>query len=240
GFMLLDAKGKVAASGLQKLIEPTPDPVVFAGTAVVEPGTYSLRLAARDRSGRRGSVVHPVKAAVVSAGGLEPGGVGLGPPPTAGSLRPPVRVRAENGRLTAHLELLGRDAGRLAKTTLTLEVAEAEGKPALVSVPMPSSDEGATRVAEVTLALGVLPPGSYVARAALSVDGKRVAGPYRAFRVPPHERAAGPDEGVARAGLVPAVGKFELKQTLAPDVVGHFLDRLLAISPGPVSPEVRS
>jgi VWFA-related protein len=239
-FVLEDGKGKVAGSGVQRTGDSSKEFVTLTSSAVVDAGTYTLRLAARDRTGRRGSVVHTVKAALVSASGLEMSDLMLGSASAETGFRASARAFAEGGRLTAHLELQGKDAARVQKAGVALEVAEVEGGPPLISVPMPTVGEAGDRAAQVTLGLSILPPGDYVARATVSLDGKRVAGQSRAFRLPSLRVASSPTEGGQRTGLTSAVPRFDLRATLAPDVVSHFLDRLLVLTRGPVSPQVRA
>jgi VWFA-related protein len=239
-FVLEDKKGKVVGSGLSRIPDSSRDIVRFSSAMVVDPGVYTLRLAVRDRSGRRGSVVHPVKAALVSAGGLELGDLllgGLGPDT---GFQAAARGFAEAGRLTAHIEMQGKDAHHVQQAGVALEISEKDGGPALLSVPMPSSGDGERRASQVTLGLSILPPGDYVARAVVSVDGKKVAGLSRPFRLPPTSRAAAGEVEGQRTGLAGAVARFDVRRTLAPDVVGHFLDRLVALTSGPVSPEVKA
>ncbi len=240
GYLLEDKKGKVVSSGVQRAPDSPRGVLTIVSTMLVDPGTYTLRLAARDRSGRRGSVVHAVKAALVSAGGLEMSDLMLGGLSAETGFRPSPRSLAENGRLTAHIELQGKEAERVKKAGISLEIAEMEGGPALVSVPMPSVEDAGQRAAQVTLGLSILPPGDYVARATVSVDGKKVGGLTRPFRLPPLARSAPSASGGERKGLAGAVPRFELRRTLAPEVVSHFLDRLLVLTHGPLSPEVKA
>ena len=94
GFVLIAAGGKVVSSRLvEGLADGGAGPVPFAGEATVEPGTYTLRLAAVDSAGRRGSVHHETKAAVTSAGGLLISDLVLAPP-GSGALRPVVDLEA--------------------------------------------------------------------------------------------------------------------------------------------------
>jgi VWFA-related protein len=242
-FVLLDKKGKVVGSGVQRVGDSPRELLRLSSAMVVDPGVYTLRVAVRDRSGRRGSVVHTVKAALVSAGGLELSDLLLGALGPDSGFRAAARGFAENGRLTAHLEMQGKDAQRVQQAGVALEIAEVDGAPALVSVPMPSAGDGAARAAQVTLGLSILPPGDYVARASVSVEGKKVAGLSRPFRLPPTARTAvggATGAGGVRTGLAGAVGRFDLRRTLAPDVVGHFLDRLLVLTAGPPSPDAKA
>jgi len=205
GFVLEDKKGKAVGGGVQRLPDSAKDLLTFVSTAVVDPGTYTLRLAVRDRTGRRGSVVHTVKAALVSASGLEMSDLMLGSIASETGFKPSARAYAEGGRLTAHLELQGKDAERVHKAGVALEVSEVDGGPPLLSVPMPTVGEAADRAAQVSLGLSILPPGDYVAHAAVSLDGKRVAGLSRPFRLPPMARGAegpvGESSGRASAPL---------------------------------------
>ena len=240
GFVLEDKKGKVVGSGVQRAAASPRDVVTIASAVVVDPGVYTLRLAARDRTGRRGSVVHTVKAALVSASGLELSDLMLGGLSPDVGFRPSARSLADNGRLTAHLEIQGKESDRVQRAGVSFEVSEVEGGPALLSVPMPSVGDAGQRAAQVTLGLSILPPGNYVARATVSLDGKKVAGLSRPFRLPSVAPSAAVAEGNQRTGLAGAVSRFDLRRTLAPDVVAHFLDRLLVLTQGPLSPEVKA
>ena len=72
GFALSGPGGKVVASrAYEGVAGGDGEWLEFTGEAVVDPATYNLRLAVVDAGGRRGSVEHTVKAALVSAGGLE-------------------------------------------------------------------------------------------------------------------------------------------------------------------------
>ena len=184
-----------------------------------------------------------MKAALISAGGLELGDLLLGPPSAGGGagLRPAADLRVDGG-LVARLEMYGRDAVRLQKATVAMEVAEGESQPALVQVPAQTADapEGGRRVAQAGLPLGVLPPGDYLVRAVVSLDGKRGGGPhaplpFRAVRL----GREGP-AGLSIEGLAPSVGRFEKGDVLAPEVTGHFLDRMARLVPGAPSPEVQA
>ncbi|MFI5183619.1 MAG: tetratricopeptide repeat protein, partial [Vicinamibacteria bacterium] len=196
-----------------------------------------LRLAALDAAGRCGSVDHPVKAALTSAGGVEISDLLLGPPPPAGqAFEPAVEVVVEGGEMLAHLEVTGRDRSRLEKTTVTLEVTESETGPSIVdaTVRMADLEGGRGRAAQAGLAAGLLPPGSYVARAVVAVGGKPVAAVTRPFRVEP-SRAAGSSRGPF-AALSLETRPFDRADLLGPETLGHFLDRLAELAPGAASP----
>jgi VWFA-related protein len=240
GFVMEDKKGKVVGSGVQRAPASPRDVVTIASQVVVDTGVYTLRLAARDRSGRRGSVVHTVKAALVTASGLELSDLMLGGMAPDVGFRPSARSFAHDGRLTAHLEIQGREVDRVQRAAVSFEVSEVEGGPALLSVPMASVGDAGQRAAQVTLGLAILPPGDYVARATVSLDGKKVAGLSRPFHLPSLALSAPRAAGGQRTGLAGAAPRFDLARTLAPEVVSHFLDRLLVLTHGPLSPEVKA
>jgi len=242
GFALLDAKGRMLGTGADRIEPPSgPDRVAYLGSAVVDPGTYTLKVVAVDSVGRRGSVEHPVKAAPVSAGGLELSDLVVGPPGVQGSRFVPSAGLGVGGALVARVEMRAKDRARLEKATMVVEVAESEQGPVIETVPATAADApDGRRVAQAGLALGVLPPGDYHLRAVVSVDGERVAGLSRPVRLatsaPPSGRAA----AIPAASLAASVGAFDLAAVLAPDVVGYFLDRMAALVPGDVSPPVAS
>ncbi len=102
----------------------------------MDPAAYNLRLAAVDAGGRRGSVEHTVKAALLTAGGLEISDLVLAPSSAGGAVRPAVDLELAGGGLSALLELAGRDPARLARATVAIELAEsAEGR-ALLRAPV--------------------------------------------------------------------------------------------------------
>ena len=234
GFVLVAAGGNVAASRMVPGLTGEGDLVPFAGEATVDPGTYTLRLAAVDAAGRRGSVHHETKAAVVSAGGLLISDLLLAAPST-GALRPVVDLEAGASGLLALVELASRDATTLAGAAVALELAEAADGAALLRVPLEASapDADGVRVARVTLAGGLLPPGEYVARAAVSADGKPVAALTRPFRI----AAPRAGEKAARAPLAALLAEqrpYDRAELLAPELLAHFVDRMAALVPGPL------
>lgn len=238
-FVLADAKGKVAASAAQRLSElPREGPVPWLGTAVVDPGTYTLKLAVLDASGHRGSIEHPVKAAVLGAGGLELADLVLGPVPVKnGPLRPGIDPSGAGGPLLAHLELFDPGKERLKSATVTFEVAETVDGAAILTAPGTSTDapEGDRRVAQATVPIDLLPPGDYLARAVVLAGGKPLAALTRPFHVLPSTTTGG---RMPLAGLSSSIPRFDRADMLRPDVLGHFLDRMGVMLPGPLPPAV--
>jgi VWFA-related protein len=241
GFVLLDSKGKVAATEGQRLAETgAADPVSWLGTAAVEPGVYTLKFSVVDRSGRRGSVERELKAGITGAGGIEVSDLLLGPVPARESaLRPGVDPRSSGGALLAHIELYGPDPDRLKAAVVNLEVAESAEGVAVLTAPTTTNDApaGDRRVAQGAIPLDVLPPGDYVARATLAIGGRPVTmAPFvRPFHVLPSAPGA---RTMSLEGLSSSIPPFDRADMLRPDVMGHFLDRMEALLPGPLTPPV--
>ena len=176
-----------------------------------------------------------MKAALVSAGGLEISDLVLAPASAGGPVRPAVDLELAGGGLSALLELAGRDPARAAGATVALELAESADGPSLLRAPVAAgaADKDGTRAARIEVAAGLLPPGDYAARAEVSVEGKPVAMVTRPFRVVP-PRAGTPIARAPLAGLLVEVRPFDRAGLLTPETLGHFLDRLGALVPGPV------
>jgi len=84
------------------------------------------------------------------------------------------------------IELIGSDGDRVSKSRVTLQIAESESSPALVTAeaqPIPRTK--GQRAFAALLRLGVLPPGEYVARAVVKVPGQPDALVTRSFRLAP-------------------------------------------------------
>ncbi len=235
GFALSNSAGKVAASrAYPGIAGGDGDWVDFTGEAVVDPATYTLRLAAVDASGRRGSVEHTVKAALVAAGGLEISDLVLAPSVAGGAVRPAVDLELEGGGLSVLVELGGRDAARVAAATVAVELADAADAPALLRIPLelaPARKDG-TRVGQIGIAAGLLPPGEYAARAAVAVEGRAVAAVSRPFRIVP-PRTGAPLARAPLAGLLVERRPFDGRELLKPEALGRFVDSVAAIVAGP-------
>jgi VWFA-related protein len=236
GYALFDAGGKAVASRLLQGIE-TGDAarVPFAAEAIVDPGSYALRLAALDAAGRRGSVHHETKAALVSAGGLQVSDLVLAPF-SSDALTPAVDLEMEAAGLVAMIEVASQDKAALAKASVAVEVAESAEGQALLHVPLQATpaDADGIRVARATLGGGLLPPGDYVARAAVSVGDKPVASLTRPFRIAT-PRAGAPAVRAPLAGLLTEARPYDRRDLLTPEVLSYFLDRMNEIAQGPHS-----
>ncbi|HEY7409728.1 MAG TPA: VWA domain-containing protein [Vicinamibacteria bacterium] len=196
GFAFIDSQGRLAAQGVQ-VIKPEAAAaasavVPYLGTASVEPGLYTLKLAAADARGRRGSVQHPVKAALTTAGPLSMTDLILAPPAReqGATLRPGVEAVADGPALTAFLEVHAPE-DQLAQITVAIEVAPGESGAALRSVDAqvaPARAQGA-RTVQAVIPVDGLAPGRYVARAVVSAAGRPLGQVTRQFLVPPRGAA---------------------------------------------------
>lgn len=226
GYVLLDAEGKVAAGRAQRLPDGDPEGA-FLVDLPVTPGPYALKVAAVDAVGRGGSVERRLTAGLHAAGEVEVTDLLLAPSPDkqGSTLRPTVDPTAQAGSLTAYLELLGRDAGRLKAAGVSFEVAAEEGGPALLTAPAilsaPAKDH---RSAQAAIPVSLLPPGRYLARASVSLGGKTAGQVSRAFTVP--ATAAGPTPQAVMAGFYPAAIRFDASEVLSPEMLAPALDGL--------------
>lgn len=179
GYVLLDASSRVVKSSIQSAERAAgTGPQSYSTTLSVPPGTYTLRLGARDGRGRLGSVEHRVQASLTRAGSLGVGDLLIGPLPEPGqAFRPQLEPESGARELLAHLELVSADAGTLAGVAVDVETARDEEGPSLSAVPALLADakEPGRRVAQVRLDTSALEPGTYVVRARVSVAGREAA-----------------------------------------------------------------
>ena len=252
GLILRDQQNRVPASSIERKtlspLEPSrPGPAVYTIAEVVDPGSYTLKLAATDASGRRGSIEHPVVARLASSEGLEVSDLLVADRPRqgGGAWRPAIEVVVQ-GELTAYLEVYSADRGRLRQTSVSFEVAADEKSLALVSVNSKLQDtkQADRSVAEGSIPLGLLPPGEYLARAVVSFSGRAVTEVFHPVRVARtmSALAAGVNRPAGSPALVivgsTAVEPFRPELVLEAPTVSHFLDRLVKLSADPPSANV--
>ena len=252
GFVLVDASGKVAKNQLASVkMQPSadgePQPLQFLGNVDVPAGDYTLRFAAIDPDGRRGSVHHAVRARLAAAGGVSASDLIVTEVARGqGGVRPEVHLRLETPALQTMVELAAADAGRLNGARVTFEVAESSQGEAIVSQRgRLGNASGGRRPVSAILDVGVLPPGQYVARAVVTVPNEKAITTTRPFEVAPRRRAAepAPREGgrsatraVAAVRMRPPIPPFRTEDVLAPHVVGPFVDHVIAnYSPSPAA-----
>jgi VWFA-related protein len=253
GVIILDKNDRIVFNrgGPAALAPASPrgeSPRLALTSVVLDPGEYTLRLAAVDDTGRGGSVHHTVHARLTPmSGGIRTSDLMLvAQPPTAGELpRPRPSSVIDNDTVSAMLELTGNDQGLLGRTRVTLQVSDAENGNALVNVDARQVPRGNVRAFAATLRLGVLPPGEYVARAVIAVPGQPEQRLTRPFMLSPLSITAmepPPDLGVpldpdappppvAASRILAPVPRFSAQTILTPAVVQPFLDGLADLHP---------
>lgn len=258
GFALLDARGRIASSGVQRqMLRPAradrPGPLVYHGSVSVRPGDYVLRFAAMDGGGRVGSVDHPVRARLTEAPPVRLGDLVVGGRQRDVGFAFPAVPRVDSTELVTYLEVYGGTGDEnLDQTEVRVEVAEREDAPALVSADAAGdADRPGRRAVVAQLDATVLPPGRYVARAIVTVDGRPVGSVSRRFDLaapaavvspPPAPTGGGEPTATPGAGVATGVrldvralaDPFRRDVLLAPDRITLFLDELVGALPGGV------
>jgi hypothetical protein len=170
--------GKLVASRVMPTAELVGPTVTTALT--VPAGTYRLRVAATEASGRGGAADFTVDAGLVRAGGLTLSDLVLGLF-RDGQFQPRLEFGAQATAM-AHLEIYGGREG--ARVGVVFEVARTTNGPAIVSMPgaFAATTEADRFLVTAAIPIGALPPGDYVVRATVAeMDqaGGRVVRPMR-------------------------------------------------------------
>jgi VWFA-related protein len=243
GYMMFDDKGKLVTSQLEKALTNPVDPrskiQKYIGAAIAPPGTYTLKVAAVDDKGKRGSVERTFVARINGFGQLHATDLWIADNTVRGTdgLPPAVAADFTGDELHAYLELFSDVPEQLRSATVVMEVAQAETSRALDSTParLQQTPSENRRAAEAGVPIGLLPPGEYVARAIVSVGGRKVGQvvrPFRVTRAAPTITAPGASnvtmKNTAPIAFASRIETFDRTSVLTPQVVGFFLDRLSA------------
>ena len=163
---LYDPDGKLVAqwtATAEELQRPT-----VMGAVSVPPGGYRVRVAAIDSQGRAGTADHEVVAEVVQSGPLSLSSLVLGLSRQGGFL--PRLQFGDEPLALAYVEMAGAPAG--ARVNAALEISQTLNGPALVTVPLAFDTAGENRYQAIgPVPIGALPPGDYVARAVVGLEG---------------------------------------------------------------------
>jgi tetratricopeptide (TPR) repeat protein len=253
GVIILDKNDRIVVNrGGSSTLSPASargeSPRLALTSVVLDPGEYTLRIAAVDDTGRGGSVHHSINAKLnrvtntVSAGDL----MLVPQPPTAGDLpRPRPTTVIDNETVSAMIDLTSNDQAALGRTKVTLQISDAENGNALVNVEPRNVQRGNVRAYAATMRLGVLPPGEYVARAIITAPGQPEIRLTRPFMLSPTAMAAAepppdlrvpidpdaPPAPVAPSRIVAPVPRVMAQAFLRPVVVQPFLDGLADLYP---------
>ena len=175
---VFDREGEVVADSIERTtLAPTGGGssrvLTYVRGFLVEPGTYTLRLAAIDGGGRLGSIEHEVQAWQMSGERLAIGDLIVNDAPASPGegIQPGVDVRLDTGRLAAYLELYADDPEAFARAEVAIEIAEDESGPALTTGAASLRDmtDPHDRAAVAILPVGELPADQYLARAVVSL-----------------------------------------------------------------------
>ena len=247
-FAVFDRDGEVVADSVERAtLTPTDRGassrvLSYVRGFLVEPGIYTLRLAAIDEGGRLGSIEHEVQAWEVSGEQLAIGDliVDNAPSGPGEGIQPGVDVRLDTGQLAAYLELYADDPETFGEAEVAIEVADDETGPALTSgaATLRAMTDPHDRAAAAVLPVGELPAGQYIARAVVSLSGAVVGKLVRPFHIPPEAVGVRGESTVASLprpvrspAVLPTVAPFRLDDVLSAEVMTSFLDILHAARP---------
>jgi len=193
GIVLVKPGGEIGAALFQPSImsatQAAQSQKSFA-TLLVDPGVYTLRAAIVDSHGRRGSLERPIRAYMTRISrfratellvGDEDGG-----DPAAGGVAPTISGNLSGGLLHVYMELFADSPVGFDGTSVSIEVVPAEGSAVVDSAPavlqLVAGDDRC-RAAAGAVPISRLPKGNYLARAVISLDGRKVGQMTRPFRV---------------------------------------------------------
>src|SRR5436190_5498894 len=137
-FVIFDAQGRPVGNGRERKIYTLSgaQPVEYHWAITLPPGTYTLRFAAIDAAGHRGSLEHEVRVWQMSGPAIAVGDLMLGrvdPATRGGALTPVVATRVDNGRLAMYTEFYSSRPEALDTVTVAMEIADDESAPALLT-----------------------------------------------------------------------------------------------------------
>jgi len=164
---LYDPLGKLIAQWTARP-EELQRPVVAAAIPV-PPGSYRLRMAAVDTSGRAATADYELNVTTASAGPADLGGLMMGAV-SNGSFMPIITV-TDQKEIVAVFELYGRPGGGFGAI---VEILSDINSPAIVDAPPQPS---ATQIEDKFMFMATLPvadlkPGDYILRAQLAFEGQ--------------------------------------------------------------------
>ncbi|MCY3845862.1 MAG: hypothetical protein OXH69_20235, partial [Acidobacteria bacterium] len=182
GYRLIGPDGATAASrGGQ------PEGATHLTTFVVDPGRYTLKLAAVEEGGREGSLEHRLDVPAMSDVPFAMGDLLLTDERAAeeNAPPPPVEARLTAGRLRTYLELYADEPEGLEGLRFHIDVARTPEGPPLVSEGNDLTPEADSTIGAVSTVMRVdaLPPGQYVARAVVTRRGEEIARRWRSFEI---------------------------------------------------------
>ncbi len=194
-YVLVDGKDRVLASAAQRAkgAGPVAGRVPFVASVLVEPGQYTLKLAARDMRGRTGRVDHPVRAMLTSAPGgeVETGDLVIGPLPAPGAgFRAAAGPDIPGSEVVVRWDVCAPESRPLDVGDAVVDIAPGDGGPAVRSVVarVAPTDVPNHRVVQAVLPVSDLAPGRYAVRVSLALPGRHSMRASHTLRLsaPPH------------------------------------------------------
>jgi hypothetical protein len=176
---LFDEKGTLKKQWTAEKNDLAKRPVLAALTA--PPGTYRMRVAAVDGNGRSGTADYELKVEVPRADPLKLSALVLGTQQQGGGFAPRLDFANESIAI-GMLEIYGVPKG--SAVTMNLDVVPTLDAPPLASAQTTVSPGRAEdmRVGFGAFSIAALPPGEYLMRATVSLDGKPVGRVVRTLR----------------------------------------------------------
>jgi VWFA-related protein len=171
GYVLVDGAGVIVSSGAHRLASAR-----HAFSTIVPPGYYTLRAAAIDALGRRGSLARPFAAAVHVAPAFRISDLIVAPEPEEPS-QPlePIVERLHGQRAAVYVELYTAAESPLTGVSARMEIASEGSEKALLAGDAAIVQQGERwGIARSVLPVGTLAPGRYVARAIITPAGGAV------------------------------------------------------------------
>ena len=174
---LFDREGKLV-SHWTATSEELARPIVI-GAMPAMPGAYRLRVAAIDTSGRSGTADYDLEAEVVQTGPLKVSSLVLGLS-RDGTFIPKLQFTTEPAAI-GYLEMYGGSPGT--KIASALEIAATLNGPPLTVASFAIEPAGGGRyVATGAIPIGALPPGEYIVRALIGIEGQALTRVVRTLR----------------------------------------------------------
>jgi len=203
-YVITDANGRVvdnktADARLLPVMNGVPSPLQYTAGASLAPGDYTIKLAVAEGD-RAGSVEHLVHAALPSAPGLTLSELMVGGPLEVGELlTPTIGYQVSFGSVHGFLEAYGAKTEGL---TVEFEIAKDADAPALLNADVPIHAVSETRaIFTKVMPTHALPPGGYVLRAILSVDGASIKTLTRGFEIAPPKVLLTSAEGLGNVSV---------------------------------------
>jgi hypothetical protein len=195
GFWVTDDRGEVQALTLDTSPSSSGS---YLGAALVNPGTYTLKLAAIDQQGRRGSVEHRFDARLRMGGPFRFGDLMLADGEVGSALQPKIEARVSRQAVTAYTEIYASDPVRFEGASVMFEVAREPNGPTLASAAgvLGETSSPGRRLVQGSVPVSTLQRGDYVLRAIVAVAGRPVARVTTEFALIAGG-AAGPGQGTS-------------------------------------------